>query len=123
MKKLIVDKTVVAEYASAISYAMVAAAMVVDKFKDEQINSYAFMIVFIMFGFLQGVAVIFKHDMILLRVCMSWISASVWSWLAATQYRYPLSMVVLTIGIINMYSFIYLVNRVSIDWNMYFKEE
>lgn len=117
------DRTIIAEYASGGLYILMTMMMLGDMMFNNAYHPYSMIIVFGAFGFLQCASVAFRKDMILLRVCMTWVSASIWTWLTFTNYEHLLSMGVLVVGITNMYAFVYLVNRVSIDWNRYFKEE
>lgn len=111
------------EVASAASFILTALGLASGTFTDSITISYFWIIMFGIFGLLQSVSLVFRRDLIILRICMAWISGSLWSWMTYINYDHILHIPVLVIGICNLYAFAYLTNHVSIDWNQYFKEE
>ena len=119
MKKLLHDKTFVVEIASAIAFILAAISLSIN---SQPKADYFWIIIFGIFGVLQLTSLLFKENLVILRICMAWISGSVWSWLTYISFDDAMHATALALGGCNMYAFIVLTNRVTVDWAEYFGE-
>lgn len=117
------DKLIIAEFLSAISFGILIYSLLQNPFfrVDEQ-DSIFWIILFSLFSFLQICSIVLSKDMTFLRICMTWISGSIWTWLTYVNKESYLLVPMLLIGLANFLSFINLCNKVSVDWHSLINE-
>lgn len=116
------DKTIIVELLSSLSFFLMSILLMAhDAPKNER--SLFWIIILMVFSILQLIGVLLDNKISLLRLSMAWVSGSIWTWLAFSQYNDILSVPAFCIGIFNLYSFIILANKSSDDWHKLLKEE
>lgn len=117
------DKTLVVELLSAMAFLVMSISLVVFRNIAPDLNNSPFWIsFFFIFSVLQFMGLAFKFDLVLLRVCMAWVAGSTWTWLALVSINNILAIPVMGIGLFNLYAFIVITNRTTIDWKRFFQE-
>ncbi len=124
MKTLIMnDKLIVAEFLSAISFCVLIVYSIQNPFfRLDDRDSIFWIALFTIFAFLQMSTIIFSKDMKFLRICMTWISGSIWTWLTYVNKESCVIIPMIMIGLANFLSFINLCDKVSVDWHSLINE-
>lgn len=124
MKTLIMnDKLIVAEFLSVISFCVLIVYSIQNPFfRLDDRDSIFWIALFTIFAFLQMSAIIFNKDMKFLRICMAWISGSIWTWLTYVNKESCVIIPMIMIGLANFLSFINLCDKVSVDWHSLINE-
>lgn len=117
------DKLIIAEFLSAISFCILIIYITQHPgFHLDDRDSIFWVILFTIFAFLQMCAIFFNKDMKFLRICMSWISGSIWTWLTYVNKESYIIIPMIMIGLANFLSFIHLCDKVSVDWHSLINE-
>lgn len=117
------DKTLIVEMLSAMAFLVMSLVLIIFRTIAPELNNSPFWIsVFAIFSILQFMGIAFKYDLVLLRICMSWVAGSTWTWLALASINSILAIPVMGIGLFNLYAFVVITNRASIDWSKFFQE-
>lgn len=117
------DKLIIAEILSVISYSIFIFNLAVNQLiKLNEQDSVFWVILFSIFALIQLISIIFSKDMQFLRLCMTWVSGSIWTWLAYANKEFVLLIPMVLIGLLNFASFINLCNKTSIDWHTLIKD-
>lgn len=114
------DKTIAVEVLSALSFFVMGLALLFTQYTSPDSRSnYFWAIIFLIFSTLQGLSIIFKKEMYIVRVVTAWFSGTIWVALAFTAINTIIAVPVLFIGLFNIYAFVHLVSRAKIDWTAY----
>jgi cytochrome b subunit of formate dehydrogenase len=120
MKWLHPEKTILIETLSALSFFVMGLSLLFLNFESPDTrSSYFWAIIFTIFACLQGLSLIFRKDMYVMRVCTAWFSGTTWAMLSFTTINTIMTVPVLFIGLFNIYAFVYLVSRAKINWAAY----
>lgn len=123
MKRIIrSEKHMGVELLSAIAFLFMSISMIFSNQNIDTLNSIFWIILFSVFFVLQLVSVIFKENLLLLRICMTWISGSIWTWVSFSNREFIIIIPMVLIGLWNFISFIDLCNRATFDWQSLLKE-
>lgn len=123
MKRIIrSEKHMGVELLSAIAFLFISISMIFSNQNIDTLNSIFWIILFSVFFVLQLVSVIFKENLLLLRICMTWISGSIWTWVSFSNREFIIIIPMVLIGLWNFISFIDLCNRATFDWQSLLKE-
>lgn len=118
MKSLFVnEKHIGIEVVSALSFIFMSIYMTLTSKAIDQQNILFWIVLFFLFSFLQTVGLVFKNNLMFLRICMTWVSGSVWTWISFYNRESAMIVPMLIIGLWNFVSFVNLCNRASIDWH------
>ena len=118
---IINDKNLWAEFMSAIAFFVIAFTLATTKAGHVD-TAFFWSLIMVCFAVLQFVSIQFREDLKVLRICMAWIAGVTWSWFALSTLNTVVVVPALCIGIFNMYSFIGLTNRATIDWYNIFRK-
>ena len=119
MKTMIMtDKFIIAEVLSVITFWFFILYITQNPtFKLSEQDSLFWSLLFVVFSFLQLCSIIFKENLQFLRICMTWVSGSLLTWLSYANRDSFIIYPMVIIGLTNFLSFINLCNKVSVDWN------
>ena len=118
------DKTIAVEVLSALSFFVMGLALLFAQYTSPDAHSnYFWSIIFLIFSSLQGLSIIFKKEMYVVRVTTAWFSGTTWAVLAFTAINNIMAVPVLFIGLFNIYAFVHLVGRAKIDWTAYIHQK
>lgn len=123
MDKLLADKTWLVELASSTSFILMTFLLIAGKINGSTPDVYFWIIIFGIFGFLQTLSLIYRRDLMLLRICMAWTAGSVWTWLTYANKETILQAPMLTIGLCNLFAFAVLCSRATVNWTQLYKEQ
>jgi hypothetical protein len=117
------ERFLIVEMISAISFFVMSIALTGIKYSSPDGQGSLFWVVlFTVFALLQGAGIAFLRDMILLRIIMTWVAGSVWTWISYANMNSVLVVPMFLVGIANFVSFVDLSNRATIDWREFFQE-
>ena len=116
------EKHIGVEFLSSIAFLFMSMSMIFSNQNIDTLNSIFWIILFSVFFVLQLVSVIFKENLLLLRICMTWISGSIWTWVSFSNREFIIIIPMVLIGLWNFISFIDLCNRATFDWQSLLKE-
>ena len=123
MKSLFVnEKHIGIEVVSALSFIFMSIYMTLTSRAIDQQNILFWIVLFFLFSFLQTVGLVFKNNLMFLRICMTWVSGSVWTWVSFYNRESAMIIPMLIIGLWNFISFVNLCNRASFDWHAILKD-
>lgn len=116
------DKYLVPEILASVFFILMAFTLNPSRQMDGNHNLF-WVILLGAFAFLQTVGIIWRRDLSLLRLIMTWTSGSVLTWLAYANSSGILFIPMLLVGMGNFVSFVHMCDNCQLDWHKNFRTE